>query len=233
MKQKKLHYIQHVPFESLGGLESWAQRQVFFITGTRMYAGESLPSIDDLDCVVILGGPMGVDEKNEYPWLVEEKKWIKEVLDHKIKIVGICLGAQLIASVMGAQVCRNPYDEIGWFPLRWTEMALQKKFMQDIPRDLMVLHWHGDTFGIPTGAELLGSSAACVNQGFIYEEHVLALQFHMEMTQVGLESLCTQCPDDLKTAPFVQATSEILSHEQNIAPNIKCLHQMLDIWIKD
>jgi GMP synthase-like glutamine amidotransferase len=207
----ELHYLQHVPFEGLGFIEEWATSRKMQITGTRLYAGEYPPSPSDFDWLVIMGGPMGIHDHGEYPWLVEEKAFIRETIQAGKTVVGICLGAQLIADVLGTRVYPGPHKEIGWFPLRRAPEAPEW-----IPEELTAFHWHGDTFDLPEGAIRLASSAACQNQGFVYRDRVVGLQFHLESTNQSVEALIQNCGHELADAPYIQSDEQMRSGLSNI-----------------
>ncbi|MEW8197867.1 MAG: type 1 glutamine amidotransferase, partial [Candidatus Thiodiazotropha endolucinida] len=114
----RAHYLQHVPFEDLGSIENWLKRSGYEITRTRLYESEELPGIESVDLLVIMGGPMSVNDDQDFPWLVEEKEFIKKVIESGKPVLGICLGAQLIACSLGAEVFSNSVKEIGWIPIR-------------------------------------------------------------------------------------------------------------------
>ncbi len=192
----KLHWLQHVPFEGLGIIEEWAEANGFGITRTRLFAGEQLPEIGTFDWLVVMGGPMGIYDHVDHPWLVAEKQLIKNAIEAEKTVLGICLGAQLIADVLGAKVYAGPQKEIGWFPIQGLNSFL--------PKTLTAFHWHGDTFEIPEGASRLASSEACKNQGFIYNDRIVALQFHLETTPESMEALIENCAGEL---PNVDAAS--------------------------
>lgn len=168
---------------------------------------------------------MNVAETQKYPWLVGEKKLIEQALNLDKKIVGICLGAQLIANVMGAEVKRNEHKEIGWHQVILDPNILEHRLFSAFPSRFSTFHWHGDTFSIPGGAERIGSSAACPNQGFVYGDHVVALQFHPEITKMSIENLLANCADELIDAPFIQNSDDIRSDaELHIEKN----HNLID-----
>jgi len=219
----KLHYIQHVPFEGLGYIEEWAEFRHIEISHTRLYAGEPFPKPDAFDWLVIMGGPMGIHDHDEFPWLVDEKAFVRESIVAGKTIIGICLGAQLIADVLGARVYPGPHKEIGWFPIRRAPDAPEW-----IDEELMAFHWHGDTFDLPEGSIRLASSDACENQGFIYESRVLGLQFHLESTHLSVEALLEHCADELVDGPYIQSAMEIRSsYSELVAMNV-ALSELLD-----
>lgn len=207
----RLHWLQHVPFEGLGVIEEWAMAREMQITCTRLFAGEHPPSPSHFDWLVIMGGPMGVHDHGEHPWLGEEKTFIRAMIERGKTVIGICLGAQLIADVLGAKVYPGPHKEIGWFPLRRAPGAPEW-----IPEKLTAFHWHGDTFDVPENATLLASSAACQNQGFVYRDRVVGLQFHLESTHQSIAALIQNCGQELVDAPFIQSDEQMESGHCNI-----------------
>ncbi|WP_372795856.1 type 1 glutamine amidotransferase [Pontiella sp.] len=220
----KLHWLQHVPFESLGYIEDWAEDQGFSISCTRLYDEEDeFPDVDDFDWLVIMGGPMGIFDYNDYPWLTDEKEFIETALDEEKTVIGICLGAQLMADVLGAKVFPGPQKEIGWFPVTRSPEAPDL-----IPESLTVFHWHGDTFEIPDGAVPLAVSEAGINQGFVFENHAVALQFHMEITGDGIEDLIQECGDELDEAPYIQTAAEIKAGFPNLGTVNAAMKKLLD-----
>jgi GMP synthase-like glutamine amidotransferase len=150
-------------------------------------------------------------DEDQYPWLGDEKRLIRAAIDGGRSLVGVCLGAQLIAEALGAQVSRNPHKEIGWFPIRLTDLARRSPVCKDLPVELQVLHWHGDTFSLPSGALHLAESEACAQQGFLLDGRILGLQFHLEMTPTSLRTLCSQCAEELTPGPFVQSAEQMLA----------------------
>jgi len=212
----RLQCIQHVPFEGLGRIETFARGKRFFISTTRIYENDPFPKPESFDWLVVMGGPMSVYEESAFPWITEEKKCIgSAIADHK-KVIGICLGAQMIASVLGARVYPIHYKEIGWFPVSVKPHARDQKILRDIPDRFLAFHWHGDTFDIPRGAVHFAGSGACANQGFFIGGHVLGLQFHCESTRAGVESIVEQCASDIGMGRWMQRPSTILSNMHNI-----------------
>ena len=203
-----LHYLQHVPFETPAYIKIWAHQNNHPLTDTHLYRNEELQSVDvnTIDVLVVLGGPMGVHDEEEYPWLSREKDFIKACISRDKKVLGICLGAQLIADVLGADVRPMSYKEIGWFPIKWNEAFRQRPEFDFLPPQQTVLHWHGDLFEIPDGAIPLAESEACTNQGFMVDNQILGLQFHLEMTREGLTGLIANSKSELAEADgrFIQ-----------------------------
>jgi len=223
----KLHYLQHICFEDLGSIDHWAKKNDFSVTRTAFFNDEPLPHIDDIDWLIILGGPMNIYEDNSYPWLKEEKDFIKKAITQKKIVIGICLGAQLIADALGAKVTKGKYKEIGWFPVK----LLCNKTLPLFPvnkDEFKTFHWHTDTFDIPTGANLLACSAACETQAFSYDNNrIIALQFHMELTREGIARLIDKEARELTSNKFIQNKQEILKNNALIEKNNKYMHELL------
>lgn len=179
-----IHYLQHVPFEGLGYIETWLIENNHEISLTRFYEPDySLPSASEIDALIVMGGPMGVYDTEKHHWLEEEKALIKACLQAGKKVLGICLGAQLIADCLGAHINTAPHKEIGWFPVIPTEDSKEQSWLYELfQQNPVVFHWHGDRFEIPAGCLNLLSSEANTNQAFSYDENVIGLQFHLEVT---------------------------------------------------
>lgn len=206
----RIHYLQHVPFEGLASIQSWSDIAGHTVSHTKLYDKNPFPKIDDFDFLIVMGGPMGVYETDQYGWLKEEKIFIEQALRHNKKVLGICLGAQLIADVLGARVYKNKEKEIGWMDISFTESAKTHKAFQKFPSSLNVFHWHGDTFDLPSGALHIAKSDACFNQAFTYKDNVVALQFHMEVTEIAIKDLLLNCKEELIDAPYIQTEEKIL-----------------------
>ncbi|HKL22205.1 MAG TPA: gamma-glutamyl-gamma-aminobutyrate hydrolase family protein [Tichowtungia sp.] len=201
----KIHWLQHVPFEGLGCIEPWLNKNGHNVSCTRLWAGDEFPDIGNVDGLIVMGGPMGIFDLDEYPWLSAEKTLIKEIIERNKPVLGICLGAQLIADVLGAEVRPSGNKEIGFLPIFGNS---EHKISNDW-KTVTVFHWHGDTFGIPAGAVRLASSEAVENQAFLYKDNVLALQFHLETTEESLLRLYENAKDEIEEAPFIQALEEM------------------------
>jgi GMP synthase-like glutamine amidotransferase len=210
----RLHYFQHVSFEGLGSIEPWAKKMAYEITSTRFFAKDPFPNLDDIDWLIVMGGPMGIYEEEKYPWLSSEKKYIEQAVIRGKIVLGICLGAQLIAYVLGAKIYPNKHKEIGWFPIQKTHETAQTRLADFLPNEIDAFHWHGDTFDIPKGAIHFVKSEACENQGFIYDDHVVALQFHLETMEKSAKELIDNCLDDITEGPFIQSSVEIFSDKK-------------------
>jgi GMP synthase-like glutamine amidotransferase len=205
----RAHYFQHVPFEGLGSIGSWLRAAGYEVTKTRFFESATLPDINEIDLLVVMGGPMSVNDENFLPWLVPEKRFIHDFIEDEKPVLGICLGAQLVANAMGAAVYRNTLKEIGWFPIQGVSTTGSSNF--SFPSSLEVFHWHGETFDLPTGATLLARSEGCENQAFQLGRSVIGLQFHLETTPESIREIVSNCRDELIPSQFVQTADEILS----------------------
>jgi len=222
-----IHWLQHVPFEELGEIERWTVRQGHTLSCTRLFAGDLLPDLDAFKMLVIMGGPMGIYDEQEYPWLIQEKAFLRAAVEAKKAVIGICLGAQLLADVLGASVTANKDKEIGWFPINRTN-GIPTALKEFLPEKQTVFHWHGDTFSLPKNALHLYSSAGCRNQAFLYMDRVLALQFHLETTPESAQSLVENCRHELASGPWIQTEEQILTGNEKFAGINRTMDQILD-----
>jgi len=224
----RLHTLQHVPFEGLGSIEAWAQAAEFQVSATRLYTQDRLPALDEIDWLVVMGGPMNIYEDIQHPWLKQEKAFIRRAIAKGKMVLGICLGAQLIADVLGAKVYANPCKEIGWFPVYKTKDAARTTLSDVMPDTMEVLHWHGDAFDLPADAIHLARSEACVNQGFVYQDRVIGLQFHLETTVPGLQNLITYCKHEIDDSRFVQPPEKMTAEPERFKPVNQVMDRLLD-----
>jgi GMP synthase-like glutamine amidotransferase len=190
----RIHYLQHVPYERVGWIQDWAESRGHKITGTLTYEDPSgagaLPDPEGLDLLVVMGGPMNIYEYDEHPWLLVEKDFIRACISGGKAVLGICLGGQLVADVLGGEVTRAPFEEVGWYQVELTDEGRQLEVFAHFPDRFTTLQWHGDAFSIPPGAVHAAFSEATPNQAFSYDdERVIGLQFHLEETRETLGDL--------------------------------------------
>lgn len=210
----RIHYLQHVPFEGLGSMQAYFSECGYPVSVTRQHLGEQLPDVDELDWLIIMGGPMGVGDSDEYDWLTEECSFIRSSIDAGKVVLGICLGAQLIATALGGEVTRNACPEIGWFPVTPSEDADRTLIGDLFDSAPEVFHWHGDTFSLPAGTSQLLESEACKNQAFTLDNRVVGLQFHLETTPDSARALIDNCGKALEASRFVQTPDEIMGTQK-------------------
>jgi GMP synthase-like glutamine amidotransferase len=221
LKSGRAHYLQHVPFEGLGTIESWFQSKDYELTSTRFFESTDLPDIQGIDFLVIMGGPMSVNDQDEFPWLIAEKQFVREFINSGKPVLGICLGSQIIASAMGAKVFPNPVKEIGWLPIEGIDNLNGDVFR--FPQMETVFHWHGETFDLPPGAIRLAKSAGCENQAFQLGKSVIGLQFHLETTPDSAQQILSHCRHELVPSTYVQTEDEILSVNPHLYQSINYL----------
>jgi GMP synthase - Glutamine amidotransferase domain len=182
-----------------------------------MYKNESLPCLQNIDWLVIMGGPMNIYEDEKYPWLADEKAFIRKAIDLGKIVIGLCLGAQLIAEVIGGKVTRNQFPEIGWFPVTLNDQARSSPLFSFFPREPVVFEWHGDTFSrLPDDAVVIAENNACGHQAFVYQNNVFGFQYHLENTIDIIQDLIIHCRDEMIAGTYIQTPEEILSHPEYI-----------------
>lgn len=180
---KRLLVIQHVPHEGLGAFVGpLAEAGCELVTLHAADPGVRWPLADDIQGVVILGGPMAVYERDRHPFLKTELHFLRNALQQEMPVLGICLGAQLLAHTLGASVTKNPQQEIGWYPLHKAPGASGDPLLAAFAPSETVFQWHGDTFALPREAVRLAGSPLCAQQAFRFRENVYGLQFHVEVT---------------------------------------------------
>jgi GMP synthase-like glutamine amidotransferase len=222
----RIQVLQHVPFEGPASLADDFSRRGYPVATTHWYAGDPSPALDSFDGLVVMGGPMGVNDEADFAWLAEEKALIRAAIEVQKPVLGICLGAQLIASALGAPVTRNPEREIGWFPLKST--GAQSPFADIFANNPEVFHWHGDTFALPAGAVLLAGSQACAHQAFSIGDRVLALQFHLETTEQSARALVAECSNELDASRYVQSAEEMLARPERFTATNQLMTRVVD-----
>jgi GMP synthase-like glutamine amidotransferase len=227
-KYMRLHYLQHVPFEDPGSILIWAKENGHVITNTQLYKNDYLPNQQDFDWLVIMGGPMNIYDEENYPWLLEEKVFIKEAVTSGKVVIGLCLGGQLIADVIGGKVTKNLYKEIGWLPIKLSVEVRSTPLFSFFSEEPVVFQWHGDTFSVlPEEAKCIATSEACRNQAFIYKKKVFGFQYHLENTTSIIADLVENCREEMIGDVYVQTPEELLAHPEYIEQNNKWMNLFL------
>ena len=225
----RIHYLQHVPYEGIAAIAEWAAARGHQVSGTPMFAQEFLHP-GEFEMLVVMGGPMNIHQEREYPWLAEEKRFIRAAIGEGKLVLGICLGAQLVADALGGEVAPGPQPEIGWYPVDLTENGRTSVVFGALPERFDTLHWHGDTFTIPPGAQRTASSACTPNQAF--ESHggrVVGLQFHMEATPASWAALSREAAEELSPGgEWISSAEEMLGKRALFEPNNRMLFSLLD-----
>lgn len=223
----KIHVLQHSSINTLGTIEEYAKIKNHRLESTRFYETKSPPEIDSFDILIIMGGPMGIYDYEENPWLRDEKAFIKQAVEAGKPILGICLGAQLLADVLGARIYENRHMEMGWFPVRAHDGENKPEFLKELPDEITVFHRHSRTFDLPAGTHLF-ESEGCKNQGFIYNGRVVALQFHPEVNEERILNLIKRFGDGMANGPFVQKKEEMLGQREYLASTKEFMFLVLD-----
>ena len=229
--KKNIACFMHVPFEGPGNILDWIGEKGHKPQYTRFYKGDPLPDASSVDMLIIMGGPMNVFDFHMHAWMEDEIAWVKEFINLDKPVLGICLGAQIIAAALGEEVYPGPHREIGWHNLQFFPSLGDFKIFKELPVARKVFHWHGDTFNIPEEATRIAASQAFPHQGFIYKNKVMALQFHLEVSQESVKELVENCRNELVDGPHIQSEKEILSERLYFQTNQEVLYQFLDyLW---
>ena len=208
----KVHYFQHIAGEGFGSCYEYLKQLNAQITATEFFALpldrpldiEALPTVEEVDLLIIMGGTMSVNDEANFPWLTVEKRWLRRYLSLGKPALGLCLGGQLIANALGAAVSRNAEQELGWSVVNKVKNRPAECF--ELPDTVNVMQWHSETFEIPKGAIHLAENDACRNQMYQIGKNVLGFQFHPEITPETL-SLFLNDEDELSkfAGPNVQS----------------------------
>lgn len=223
----RIHILQHVPFEGPAAIADWAGTKGHQMSITRLDRQESLPDLDAFDALVVMGGPMSVLEAERYAWMAPEMALIRKAVYADKPVLGICLGAQLLAQALGGRVCPAQEKEIGWFKVAGVDPQGQDPIVY-LPRRFIPLHWHGDTFELPPGAVQLARSPACEQQAFQFAERALGLQFHLEATPQTVAQLMEHCRQEIGQGRWQMAPGEILDCDWRCAALRPLLDQVLE-----
>ncbi len=182
-----IYFIKHIDIEGPGTFGTFLKRKKIDYKVIDLGAGEPLPQMsDNIDAVIILGGPMNVYEEDKYSFLKAENEFIKKVLVKRIPFMGICLGSQLLSKACGATVVKSPVKEVGFFKVVLTRDGANDALFKGMDKEIDIYHWHEDMFNIPSGGKLLVTSDGCPHQAFCVAEVAYGLQFHVEVTDVSI-----------------------------------------------
>jgi GMP synthase (glutamine-hydrolysing) len=213
--------FQHDPFEDLGFFAEVLEKHGTIYRVIRLFHGEMpAENWERVRALIILGGPMSANDEEQYPFLRWEKRIIRAAIDEAVPVVGICLGAQLIAATLGTMVYHGRVKEIGWSPISITPHGQVDSLLGYLPENATVFQWHGDGFELPSGAIRLASSVNYENQAFRLGKNIYALQFHLEVTPRMIARWIDERSKDLAQAPYI-LPDKILADTQNYAPTLK------------
>lgn len=215
-----INVLQHTPNERPGSIQEWAKLHHYDFYVYHPYQFGILPSADNTDFLVILGGPMSPND--DLPWILQERALIKKLLDKKVPILGICFGAQQIVKTLGYQVKKAPAKEVGWGPV-----SRQSDLISGLPQKLTVLHWHEEMFEIPKEAEVLFSNANLANQAFVLGHRAVGLQFHLEPEEDNVKEIVVNDAQYISGSVFGQTAKQIIQTPVPLA-NKKAMFSILD-----
>ncbi len=210
----KIYVLQHHPAEALANIADALEGAALAWQYVRLFDGHPVPAnMKGAGGLVVMGGPMSVYQTERYPFLNDEMRLIQAAVEDRRPVLGICLGAQIVAAALGARVERNPHGkEIGWYPVRLTEEARGDRLFRGAPETIVPFHWHGDHFELPSSAVTLADSDKTPCQAFRYDDNVYALQFHLEVTRDSI-------------AGMAEAFAKELDREKISAPEMIALHE--------
>jgi GMP synthase-like glutamine amidotransferase len=215
----RIQVLQHVAHEGPGAVGAWAAARGHALAVTRFDLGEDAPGPEAFDALVVMGGPMSANDEATYPWMPGEKRLIEATIQEDRRVLGICLGAQILASVLGCIVEAAPEPEIGWYPVRTRATAARSRTFAAMPPEFTPFHWHGETFDLPAGAIHLAETEACPNQAFEIEFDggparggalALGLQFHLEATEGSVRAMLEADGASLACAPGAPRPAALL-----------------------
>jgi GMP synthase (glutamine-hydrolysing) len=195
----KIWVLQHHPVENLGRIADALEEAALAWQYVRVFDGAPIPTnMKGAGGLIVMGGPEAVYQLERYPYLRDEMRLIESALNDSKPILGVCLGAQLLAAVLGAPVRRGEYREIGWYSVRLSEPAQDDRLMRGLPAEFVAAHWHSDIFDLPNGAVPLASSERTAVQAFRFGDNAYGLLFHAEITEDRISKLVSEFAADLK-----------------------------------
>jgi GMP synthase-like glutamine amidotransferase len=223
----RIFCLQHVPWEGPGSVRAWARSKGHDLT--RALASEAtLPPVKDFEWLIVMGGPMGARDEALHPWLRQEKQLVRAALDAGRRVLGICLGSQILAEALGSEVRPNPEPEVGWFPVKRMAQAETTPIGRVLPAEFTPFHWHSDTFTPPPGAVHLAGSEACAQQAFAIDARIVGLQFHLEVSGEMTQEWLRHMGADLVERRFVQRPEALLWEPGRFERGNRLLDTILD-----
>ncbi|MGM8364485.1 type 1 glutamine amidotransferase [Virgibacillus sp. W0181] len=224
----RIHALINYSVADLGTIGDWAKEKGYSIRTTHVSTERKFSEIDSFDMLIILGGIMGAYEESQYPWLIEEKEFILRAIRSEKMVLGICLGAQMIADVLGGKAYPHEHYEIGWWEVRFDEKINRIPLFKNLPRKVTFFQYHGDTYELPGDAEWLAGSDGCKNQAFLYGDRVIGLQFHPEFSEKKLQEIVKLNGDEIKEGTYSQLPDQFLGQEEYALKAKQFLFQLLD-----
>ena len=223
----RVHCLQHVPFEGPGAIAEWCARRGHTLLRLHPYRGDALPAARDVEALVVMGGPMSANDVASLGWLAAETLLVEQVVRAERPMLGVCLGAQILARALGARIYPAREREIGWWPLRVRPEARKGTPLAEWPDALVPLHWHGETFDLPAGAAHLAETGAVPHQAFQWCR-ALGLQFHVEATPESVDEIVGACAGEIGAGAFEQPAQLIRAGAERCAALREPLFAALD-----
>jgi GMP synthase (glutamine-hydrolysing) len=209
----RVHCIVHASFENPGVIREWIKKKAYELSTTHTYKGESLPELSQFDFLIVMGGPQSALHLDKWPYLKDEIILIQKTIAARKPLLGICLGAQLIAASLGAKAERSPAREIGLFPVETLPHAAEDPVFSQFPTTFSAMHWHNDMPGLPKEARLLAKSAGCPRQAYAIGDRIYGIQCHLEMTQESIAEMLPHCEAELTPDHYVESKESLLSYD--------------------
>ncbi|UQS84882.1 type 1 glutamine amidotransferase [Apilactobacillus apisilvae] len=219
----RINVLQHTPNEGPGAIRAWAEDHDHDMYIYHPAFFNKLPTIDETDMLVILGGPMSAND--DIDWVKKERQLIHQAIAKNIPIYGACFGSQQIAKALGYRISASPVKEVGWAPV-----YTQTDVIAGLPKKMTALHWHGEMFEVPNQSQLLFSSDLMKNQGFVMNHRIIGLQFHFEPMQTDLREIVINDGDYACDNALNQTAGDIINHPVP-KENKKIMYQLLDYII--
>ncbi len=226
-----IHYFQHASFEHVGSIRSWCNENGHTISGTKTFETQEFPNLEDIDLLVVMGGPQCAADYKNTPYLKAEIDYIKKAIQAEKIILGVCLGAQLLSIAMGGKSIPSPNKEIGLFPIKLNEDGISDPVFSQFNRiEIETLHWHNDMAIPPKGFKILASSEGCPNQIFSNGKNIYGLQCHFELTKLGIADLIKNCRSDFDmSSPYIIDPDDMLKIDT--VPINVYMHRILEALI--
>ena len=227
----KIYVLQHHPVENLGTIADALEGAALAWQYVRVADGQPVPAdMKGAGGLIVMGGPMAVYQTDRYPWLRNEMRLIEDAVKSNLPVLGVCLGAQIVAAALGAKVERNPGGkEIGWHPIRLHDSAKDDRLMRALPATITPFHWHGDIFELPPGAVSLASSDKTPCQAFRHGEKAYGLQFHLEVTRESVAAMADAFAKEL-IRENIASDRMIAQGDEFIPPIEKISSEVFSRW---
>lgn len=221
----KIHSLNHADFENPGYFQTWAEKHGHSMTITHTHKGDILPSTNDYDFLLIMGGPQTALQLEKFPYLRDEIAHIQSAIAKNKYVLGVCLGAQLIGEALGAKTLHSPEREVGIFPVQLTEAGKKHAIFYHFSEQFPVTHWHNDMPWLPKGAKLLAKSEGCPHQIVEFNAKTYGFQCHFELARDNIVELVEHCAVSLKPGKYIQMPAAMLEYDYST------IHRYLEVFL--